>query len=162
MNLATQVQHYADVRARLWRAPPVLVIVVETPQEPVVAPPDDRPMWTTPILMEVADSEEMRVAMVMDFLQRAPHVTARLIAHTVSQAFGISRAEIYGDSRRLRYVRPRQIAMAIAYRQLSGRVNGTMPAIGRVFGGRDHTTVLHAVRKYGAMVECAVGRAGTP
>jgi len=48
------------------------------------------------------------------------------------------------SSRRARAVaRPRQIAMYLA-KQLTAR---SLPEIGRKFGGRDHTTVMHAVRK---------------
>lgn len=46
-------------------------------------------------------------------------------------------------------VRPRQIAMYLA-KQMTG---GSMPNIGRRFGGRDHTTVIHAVRKITLLVE---------
>jgi chromosomal replication initiator protein len=49
-----------------------------------------------------------------------------------------------GSARRARSVaRPRQIAMYLA-KQLTSR---SLPEIGRKFGGRDHTTVMHAVRK---------------
>ncbi len=46
------------------------------------------------------------------------------------------------ESRSLRVARPRQIAMYLC-RKLTPR---TLPEIGRLFGGRDHTTVLHATR----------------
>ena len=48
-----------------------------------------------------------------------------------------------GPKRVRSYARPRQIAMYLA-KQLTQR---SLPEIGRKFGGRDHTTVIHAVRK---------------
>ena len=47
------------------------------------------------------------------------------------------------DSRARAVARPRQVAMYLA-KQLTAR---SLPEIGRKFGGRDHTTVMHAVRK---------------
>lgn len=55
----------------------------------------------------------------------------------------VSRAEILSDERTRRIVRPRQVAMYLA-KMLTTR---GLPEIGRRFGGRDHTTVLHSVRK---------------
>jgi chromosomal replication initiator protein len=57
--------------------------------------------------------------------------------------FGLSREELLSSSRAARIVWPRQVAMYLA-RELTGE---SLPAIGRRFGGRDHTTVLHAWRR---------------
>jgi chromosomal replication initiation ATPase DnaA len=62
--------------------------------------------------------------------------------------FGVSRRDILSARRTAQVVRPRQIAMYLA-KTLTLR---SLPEIGRRFGGRDHTTVLHAVRKIGALV----------
>ena len=58
------------------------------------------------------------------------------------ERFMVSPTEIIGPSRQRHIFRARQAAMYVA------RVTGqnSYPAIGRMFGGRDHTTVLHAVR----------------
>ncbi|MEZ5918881.1 MAG: helix-turn-helix domain-containing protein [Alphaproteobacteria bacterium] len=54
------------------------------------------------------------------------------------------------SARRARNVaRPRQVAMYLA-KQLTAR---SLPEIGRKFGGRDHTTVMHAVRKIEELME---------
>ena len=60
----------------------------------------------------------------------------------------MSRAEILSARRTANVVRPRQIAMYLA-KILTLR---SLPEIGRRFGGRDHTTVLHAVRKIEELV----------
>jgi chromosomal replication initiator protein len=58
-------------------------------------------------------------------------------------AFGITREELLSASRSQRLVWPRQVAMYLS-RELTDQ---TLPAIGRAFGDRDHTTVLHACRR---------------
>jgi chromosomal replication initiator protein len=65
------------------------------------------------------------------------------IQKTVADYFKIKVAEMYSKKRSRTVARPRQIAMALAKEltQLS------LPDIGDAFGGRDHTTVLHACRK---------------
>ena len=57
--------------------------------------------------------------------------------------YKIKVAEMYSKKRNRAIARPRQVAMALAkeFTQLS------LPDIGEAFGGRDHTTVLHACRK---------------
>jgi chromosomal replication initiator protein len=58
-------------------------------------------------------------------------------------AFGITLEELVSTSRSARVTWPRQVAMYLA-RELTDQ---SLPAIGRAFGNRDHTTVMHAVRK---------------
>jgi chromosomal replication initiator protein len=70
-------------------------------------------------------------------------VTIDEIQRRVAEHFNIKMAEMT-SSRRARVVaRPRQVAMYLA-KQLTSR---SLPEIGRKFGGRDHTTVIHAVKK---------------
>ncbi len=65
------------------------------------------------------------------------------IQKLVATHYNVSRADILSSRRTAVVVRPRQIAMYLA-KVLTPR---SLPEIGRRFGGRDHTTVLHAVRK---------------
>ncbi len=65
------------------------------------------------------------------------------ILRIVSRHFAVPKAEILSDRRHRSVVRPRQIGMYLA-KQLTSR---SLPEIGRRFGNRDHTTVLHAIRK---------------
>jgi chromosomal replication initiator protein len=70
-------------------------------------------------------------------------ITIEEIQKRVAEHFNIKLAEM-GSARRSRQVaRPRQVAMYLA-KQLTSR---SLPEIGRKFGGRDHTTVMHAVKK---------------
>ncbi|MDQ0395612.1 chromosomal replication initiator protein DnaA [Labrys monachus] len=72
------------------------------------------------------------------------------IQRIVAKHYNVSRADILSLRRTATVVKPRQIAMYLA-KSLTPR---SLPEIGRRFGGRDHTTVLHAVRK----IEGLVGR----
>jgi len=65
------------------------------------------------------------------------------IQRAVSRHYNVSRTELLSNRRKRAIVRPRQIAMYLA-KTLTLR---SLPEIGRRFGGRDHTTVLHAVKK---------------
>ena len=65
------------------------------------------------------------------------------IQKLVASHYNVSRADILSSRRTATVVRPRQIAMYLS-KALTPR---SLPEIGRRFGGRDHTTVLHAVRK---------------
>jgi chromosomal replication initiator protein len=69
------------------------------------------------------------------------------IQKLVASHFNVTRADILSSRRTANVVRPRQIAMYLS-KVLTLR---SLPEIGRRFGGRDHTTVLHAVRKIEAM-----------
>ncbi len=85
---------------------------------------------------------------VLDTLYR-PRRTARGgcsaadIQAAVSEHFGLSTDELLSAKRTARVAWPRQLAMYLA-RELTGE---SLPAIGRHFGGRDHTTVMHACRR---------------
>ncbi len=65
------------------------------------------------------------------------------IQKTVAEYFKIRVADLLSDKRTRTITRPRQIAMALA----KDLTNHSLPEIGQMFGGRDHTTVLHATRK---------------
>jgi len=70
------------------------------------------------------------------------------IQQVVCKHFSVTKADLLSSCRARTLVRPRQIAMYIA-KVMTGR---SLPEIGRRFGNRDHTTVLHAVRKIEDMV----------
>jgi chromosomal replication initiator protein len=69
------------------------------------------------------------------------------IQKLVASHYSVSRADILSSRRTAVVVKPRQVAMFLA-KTLTMR---SLPEIGRRFGGRDHTTVLHAVRKIDAL-----------
>lgn len=68
------------------------------------------------------------------------------IQDVIAKAYGVTRLDLISKKRTHRYVMPRQIAMYFA-RVLLDR---PFPDIGRRFGARDHTTVIHAVQKISA------------
>jgi chromosomal replication initiator protein len=97
-----------------------------------------------PVTMEMAERE------VCDLIR--PHEPKRFmiedIQRIVAQHYSVSRTDMLSERRTVNVVRPRQMAMYLA-KTLTLR---SLPEIGRKFGGRDHTTVLHAVRKIEALV----------
>ena len=70
-------------------------------------------------------------------------VTIEEIQKRVAEHYNIKLADMHSARRARAVARPRQVAMYLA-KQLTSR---SLPEIGRKFGGRDHTTVMHAVRK---------------
>ena len=73
-------------------------------------------------------------------------ISVENIQKTVADFYKIKVADMYSKKRPASIARPRQIAMFLA-KELTQK---SLPEIGELFGGRDHTTVLHAVRKIGA------------
>lgn len=73
--------------------------------------------------------------------QESGRVPIEEILRVVSRHFGISKGDLLSRKRHRSVVQPRQVAMYLA-KQLTGR---SLPEIGRLIGGRDHTTVLHAI-----------------
>jgi chromosomal replication initiator protein len=92
-----------------------------------------------PVSMEIAELA------IRDLVHTAEPKRVKIedIQKLVATHFNVSRADILSSRRTASVVRPRQIAMYLA-KVLTPR---SLPEIGRRFGGRDHTTVLHAVRK---------------
>ena len=73
-------------------------------------------------------------------------ISVENIQKTVADFFNVKIADMYSKKRPANIARPRQIAMYLA-KELTQK---SLPEIGELFGGRDHTTVLHAVRKIAA------------
>jgi chromosomal replication initiator protein len=69
--------------------------------------------------------------------------TLEAIQELTAQAFGLTREELVSTKRATRLAWPRQIAMYLTRRL----TDLSLPAIGRAFGGRNHTTVMHACRR---------------
>jgi chromosomal replication initiator protein len=76
-------------------------------------------------------------------------ITPQLILATTAETFGFSVEDLCGPSRRRPLVVARQISMYV-FRELT---DFSYPAIAREFGGRDHSTVIHAVEKIGALMK---------
>lgn len=97
-----------------------------------------------PITLEMAERE------VRDLIrpQEPKRVKIEDIQRVVARQYNVSRSDLLSSRRTANVVRPRQVAMYLS-KTLTLR---SLPEIGRRFGGRDHTTVLHAVRKIEALV----------
>jgi len=91
-----------------------------------------------PITLEFAKDALRDVLALQDKL-----VTIENIQKTVAEYFKIRVADLLSKRRSRSIARPRQIAMALA-KELTTH---SLPEIGDAFGGRDHTTVLHACRR---------------
>jgi chromosomal replication initiator protein len=87
---------------------------------------------------------EMTQEVLVDLLRASERrITIDEIQKKVAEHFNIRLAGMHSARRARAVARPRQVAMYLA-KQLTPR---SLPEIGRKFGGRDHTTVIHAVRK---------------
>lgn len=97
-----------------------------------------------PVTLEMAERE------VRDLIrpQEPKRIKIEDIQKVVARQYNVSRQDLLSSRRTANVVRPRQVAMYLA-KTLTLR---SLPEIGRRFGGRDHTTVLHAVRKIEALV----------
>jgi chromosomal replication initiator protein len=97
-----------------------------------------------PITLEMAERE------IRDLIrpQEPRRVKIEDIQRIVARQYNVTRADLLSSRRTANVVRPRQVAMYLA-KTLTLR---SLPEIGRRFGGRDHTTVLHAVRKIESLV----------
>jgi chromosomal replication initiator protein len=73
-------------------------------------------------------------------------ISVENIQKTVADFYKIKVADMYSKKRPASIAHPRQVAMYLA-KELTKK---SLPEIGELFGGRDHTTVLHAVRKVNA------------
>lgn len=97
------------------------------------------------------NQKEISIALAREALKDLLSIQNRQISveniqKTVADFYKIKVADMYSKKRPASIARPRQIAMFIA-KELTQK---SLPEIGELFGGRDHTTVLHAVRKIGA------------
>jgi chromosomal replication initiation ATPase DnaA len=77
-------------------------------------------------------------------MTQAIRITGRAVADFVGRHYGVTFDELAGPRRTLPLARARQFAM-YAMRELCPHMS--YPAIGRLLGGRDHTTILHGCRK---------------
>ena len=103
------------------------------------------------VTLEMAERE------VRDLIrpQEPKRVKIEDIQRVVARQYNVSRSDLLSSRRTANVVRPRQVAMYLA-KTLTLR---SLPEIGRRFGGRDHTTVLHAVRKIEGLVGADVALA---
>ncbi|WP_244606582.1 chromosomal replication initiator protein DnaA [Arsenicitalea aurantiaca] len=121
------VSHGRDLDGAVNR----LVAANQLTHEPITVPLAER------TLADLVRSREARRVRIEDILR------------VVSRHYKVQRNDLLSSRRSRDVVRPRQIAMYLA-KALTSR---SLPEIGRRFGGRDHTTVLHSVRKVEQMMK---------
>jgi chromosomal replication initiator protein len=94
---------------------------------------------------------ETAAQILSDLLEadRPRQITPKIILEAVSTTFGFPIEDLCGTSRRRPLVMARQIGMYV-FREVT---DFSYPAIAREFGGRDHTTVIHAVEKVGGLMK---------
>lgn len=141
-TLAEQKAHYRAVRARIWGAAlkpdaPAPRLPAWVPYNPVLPPPRVGPSpyeeWQVPYLPK----------------------QARIICLKVCQRTQTQFPRMASATRIDRYVKARQRAF---YALRNCGAGYSLPTIGRWFGGRDHTTVLHGVRAHEARLAIMSGR----
>jgi hypothetical protein len=111
--------------------------------EPPPAPVVEKPVPPLPPIPDTVIAQAAKIAFPR-YLSRVEAIQRA----TLTQYPEMTLAELRSPRRKARVVRARQIAMYLAH-QLTEQ---SLPEIGRRFGGRDHTTVLHAVRKMAKLV----------
>lgn len=90
--------------------------------------------------LELEQARQILASMVSS---KKKATSLKKISLLVSEFFNITTDDLIKQSRKKEFVKPRQIAMFIARKEL----DSSFPTIGEFFGGRDHTTVMHAVEK---------------
>lgn len=164
--------HYREVRARLW---PARRPVIERPADPPPPRPPKRVLPPLPL------PEQATQPLIREPIRQGPPILIgeclcyptgeivirasawcapsryRKICGPAALEHGVPMHVILSDSRRKHHVRARHaiiVALHLADHSLS------LPMIGRLVGGRDHTTVLHALRKAGIRSAARVKQEG--
>jgi chromosomal replication initiator protein len=100
-------------------------------------------------------SAELIAELIPHRSQESGPTTVEEIQQRVASAFGISRAELVGSSRAATPLRARQIAILLTREA----TDLSLPQIGRLYGGRDHSTVLNSLRRAEATLSADAGLA---
>lgn len=85
--------------------------------------------------------------------QATHRITVAAVQDVVGAHFGLTKGQLLSRDRRRSIARPRQIAMYLA----KTMTQQSYPNLGRRFGSRDHTTVMHAVRRVAALRDTDLG-----
>lgn len=142
-SLQEQRQHYAAVRRRLWSGTyvdePPRPRRIEIPPEELEPPPqyiapNYRRIYLSPIGPQIPHAE-MRA-------RRLPR--GRDLIREFALAHDIEVSALISPKRSMHLVRLRQELMVVLYAQTTL----SLPQIGALLGGRDHTTILHGIRKH--------------
>ncbi len=94
-------------------------------------------------------STEMVITALADLMPHHRTIEPRQVISVVAATYGVSVEDMTGKGRAREIALPRHIAMYL----LRQEVNVSLPQIGQQFGGRDHTTVMHACEKVADLIE---------
>lgn len=145
--------HYAAVRARLCAAPPKPVVIA--PARPaatiVVRKPNSLDLSEGQRI--VAKIQWCAAADKLTQMERRRSGTRKILVQDVvrwvSEDTGVSLNAMFSPRRNHRLVRVRQLAMWLS----SELTEASLPEMGRRIGGRDHTTILHGIRKMQSLID---------
>ncbi len=143
--LQSKVQHYRDTYPGLEIAPGVLEFLAQRISTNVrVLEGALTRLFAFASLVGREIDMDLTQDCLADVLRASERkITVEEIQRRVSEYYNIRLSDMIGPKRLRSYARPRQVAMYLA-KQLTSR---SLPEIGRRFGGRDHTTVMHGVRR---------------
>jgi hypothetical protein len=150
------VQHAREVKARLLN--PTNAVVdrgIDLKRKEIQAAPVEEPKPTLVpavfVLPYAIGTLRPNYTLSYEVPYRRPEgaLSIRMIQRAVCLKYGISLGDMLSERRTWNIVRPRQIAMYLA-KELTGK---SLPELGRRFGDRDHTTILHGIRKIQALRE---------
>jgi chromosomal replication initiator protein len=100
-------------------------------------------------LMQVPLNADTAKVALESILDRSADLSPGQILSTVAQHFNLSEEELIGRSRVREVSVPRQLAMYL----IREETGASLPQIGQLFGGRDHTTIMHGCEKIGGQIE---------
>jgi chromosomal replication initiator protein len=100
-------------------------------------------------LMRVPVTLDLARQALRDMASRREQLSLSEIISTVAYHFGVSEEDLLGRSRRKEIANARQMVMFLAREE----TDASLPQIGQVLGGRDHTTVLHGSEKIASQIE---------
>jgi hypothetical protein len=114
------------------------------PSEKTNPEPTSSKIWHLPLHEFIAELEKRGMPLAPERPKAVNRLDVKEIVRECGRAFLVSPADIINGGRQPSITRPRHIAMYVARKMFPKK---SLPDLGRHFGGRDHTTVLHAIRK---------------
>ncbi|MHB2169929.1 helix-turn-helix domain-containing protein [Alsobacter sp. R-9] len=153
MNAAELIRQRKLLKAKFWTNPPRPVADPEPIKPSCVVVPIDREAMMAAMLPR--RPEPIRVAADAAFMDiKVEKTRSRLILEEVAEKHGLRVRDMQSASRLRHLVNARQEA---SYR-LRHECGLSLPAIGRLLGGRDHTTILWAVKRHAAAIAEGAGQ----
>lgn len=135
MSIAEELRtRYSEIGRRLRPPPPIAKVSIPAPVPAAAAPP---------VEPELCVLELMFRAPGLEIPDKPKYPLVKTIQAVVGKHYKVSVIDLVSSRRAAAFCGPRHVAMYLA-KLLTPK---SYPEIGRLFGGKDHTTVLHAARK---------------